>query len=73
VTVAPERPLANRKFERAEPEFAMNSAARHVSAKRRISRVPYAYRRSSRCGNCARVKLAPTMLVVFPTPLERAN
>src|SRR5882757_5938475 len=33
LTVAPERPLANRKFERAEPQLAMNYGARHVSAK----------------------------------------
>jgi hypothetical protein len=73
VTVAPQYPLANRKFERAESELPMNCAARHVSAKWRIFRVPYAYRRPRRCCNCARVKLAPTMLVVFPPPLERAN
>jgi hypothetical protein len=33
VTVAPQCPLANRKFERSEPQLPMNSAARHVSAK----------------------------------------
>src|SRR6266851_5621121 len=31
-TVAPEHPLANRKFERAEPQLPMNGGARHVSA-----------------------------------------
>ena len=33
LTVAPEHPLANRKFERAEPQLPMNYGARHVSAK----------------------------------------
>jgi hypothetical protein len=30
LTVAPEPPLANRKFERAEPQLPMNRAIRHV-------------------------------------------
>src|SRR5882672_10287712 len=33
LTVAPEYPLANRKFERAESQLPMNRGARHVSAK----------------------------------------
>src|SRR5258705_2530792 len=33
LTVAPEHPLANRKFERAEPQLPMNYGVRHVSAK----------------------------------------
>src|SRR5258707_15791553 len=33
LTVAPEHPFANRKFERAEPQLPMNYGARHVSAK----------------------------------------
>src|SRR5258708_28932732 len=33
LTVAPEHPLANRKFERAKPQLRMNYGARHVSAK----------------------------------------
>jgi hypothetical protein len=33
LTVAPERPFANRKVERAEPQLPMNCRARHVSAK----------------------------------------
>jgi hypothetical protein len=33
LTVAPEHPFANRKFERAEPQLPMNYDARHVSAK----------------------------------------
>jgi hypothetical protein len=33
LTVAPEHPLANRKFERAEPQLPMNNGARHVSPK----------------------------------------
>jgi hypothetical protein len=33
LTVAPEHPLANRKFERAKPQLPMNYGARHVSAK----------------------------------------
>jgi hypothetical protein len=33
LTVAPEHPLANRKFERAKPQLPMNYGVRHVSAK----------------------------------------
>ena len=33
LTVAPEQPLANRKFERTEPQLPMNRGARHASAK----------------------------------------
>jgi hypothetical protein len=33
LTVAPQRPFANRKFERAESQLPMNGGARHVSAK----------------------------------------
>jgi len=33
LAVAPEHPLANRKFERAETQLPMNYGARHVSAK----------------------------------------
>src|SRR3984893_15517059 len=33
LTVAPEHPLANRKFEWAKPQLPMNYGARHVSAK----------------------------------------
>jgi hypothetical protein len=32
MTVAPEHPLANRKFERAEPQLPVNRGIRHVSA-----------------------------------------
>ena len=46
-TVAPEHPLANRKFERAEPQLPMNCGARHVSAKMKDFPGPYAYRRSA--------------------------
>jgi hypothetical protein len=33
LTVAPDHPLANRKFERAEPQLPVNYGAMHVSAK----------------------------------------
>jgi hypothetical protein len=33
LTVAPQHPLANRKFERAEPQLPVNRGTMHVSAK----------------------------------------
>src|ERR1700722_2905250 len=40
LTVAPEHPLANRKFERTELQLPINCSAMHVSAKRWISPAP---------------------------------
>jgi hypothetical protein len=71
-TIAPEHPLANRKFERAEPQLPMNCVARHVSAKDDgflTSYMPLVGKRH----NCTSVKLAATKLVGFPQPLERTN
>jgi hypothetical protein len=46
LTVAPEHPLANRKFERTERQLPMNRSARHMSA-RKEGYLAYAYRRSA--------------------------
>jgi hypothetical protein len=47
VTVAPEHPLANRKFERAESQLPVNRGVRHVSAKMMdYPGASYPYRRS---------------------------
>ncbi len=40
-TIASKDPLANRKFERAEPQFPMNRGVRHVSAKMKKFPRPY--------------------------------
>ena len=72
-TIASKGPLANRKFERAEPQFPMNRGVRHVSAKMKNFLGPICVPSAGRRCNCARVKLATTKLVVVPTPLERTN
>ena len=72
-TVAPEHPLANRKFERAEPQLPVNYGAMHVSAKMLDLPGPVYVPSVGKRRNCARVKLATTKLVVFPTPLESTN
>jgi hypothetical protein len=46
-TVAPEQPLANRKFKRAEPQLPVNYGAMHVSAKCWISPTQHPYGRSA--------------------------
>ena len=73
LTVAPEHPLANRKFERAEPQLPVNRGVRHVSAKMKDFPGPVCLPSVGKRRNCARVKLATTKLVAFPTPLERTN
>jgi hypothetical protein len=73
LTVAPEYPLADREFERAELQLPMNCAAKHVSAKMTDFPRPICLSSVGRCRNCACVKLATTKLVGFPQPLERTN
>ena len=73
MTVAPKHPLANRKLKRAEPQLSMNRGARHVSAQMTDFPGPVCLSSVGKRRNCARVKLATTKLVVFPTPLERTN
>src|SRR6266700_380313 len=73
LAITPEHPFANRKFERTEPQLPVNCAIRHVSAKETDLPGPVFLVSVGRCRNCARVKLATTKLVAFPSPLERTN
>ena len=71
--IAPKDPLANRKFERAEPQFPINRGVRHVSAKIMNFLGSVCLPSAGKRRNCARVKLVTTKLVAVPTPLERTN
>ncbi len=73
LTVAPEHPLANRKFERVKPQLPVNYGRRTCFSQMTDFLCPVCLPSVGKRRNCARVKLAPTKLVVFPSPLERAN
>jgi hypothetical protein len=73
LTVAPERPLANRKFERAESQLPVNHGTMHVSAKKTDLPSPIRLPSVGKRRNCAGVKLTTTKLVDFPTLLESTN
>src|SRR6266852_6467296 len=63
-TVAPEYPLTNRTFKRAEPQLPVNYGAMHVCQPNVGSPQPACVPSVGKRRNCARVKLAPTKLVV---------
>src|SRR5882757_862353 len=72
-TVAPEEPLVNRKFKRAEPQLPVNYGAMHMCQPMLDLPSPAFVPSVGKRRNCARVKLAPTKLVVLPSPLESTN
>jgi len=72
LTVAPEHPFANRKFERAEPQLPMTALPDMCQPNDGFpaSHMPIVGRQMR---NCARVKLATTKLVGFPPLWKGTN
>jgi hypothetical protein len=68
-TVAPEHPLANRKFKRAEPQLPVNYGALHVCQPNVGSPQPGMRASVGKRRNCARVKHPNARAAARPIPL----
>jgi hypothetical protein len=72
-TVAPEHPLANRKFKRAEPQLPVNYGAMHVCQPNVGSPRPGMRTVGRQTPQLCARKVGPNEALVFPSPLESTN